>query len=278
MPVTATLVPDRPAIRLSSSLTLKAAFEGPAPLRVEVPSEVLSDESAQVWQIAPVGSAKLVDLPGGTQRWSQDFKLSPFAPGDAVPLALREFSVTAGGDAAPKSIAFPALTIRVETSIKSIGIEEARPITGIEELPPLPPRPAIPPGVIGFAIAVVLLLLVGSFFALRRRRPMPELPPGERAQRELDALVPDATLPEKLAAILRAFAADAFDLPAETMTTAELAEAHPDEELRRLLEACDRAKFAGITWRPDDGLPLKTLGGAWLARVRSGDSGMQKPA
>ena len=120
MPVTATLVPDRPAIRLSSSLTLRATLEGPAPLRVEVPAEVLSEESAPIWQIIPLGSAKLVDLPGGLQRWSQDYKLSPFAAGDAVPLSLRDVSVSGGNDVSPKSVAFPSLTVRVETSIKTI--------------------------------------------------------------------------------------------------------------------------------------------------------------
>jgi hypothetical protein len=226
MPTTANLVPDRTAIRLSGSLTLKATLEGPAPLRVDVPAEVLSDASAQVWQIAPIGSAKLLDLPGGTQRWSQDYKLSPFAPGDAVPLALREFSVSSGNDVSPKAIAFPALTIRVETSITSIKPEDVRPITGIEELPPLPP--------------------------------------GERALRELDALVSDGALPENLAAILRTFAAQTFDLPAETMTTAELAKAHPDDDLTAILAACDRARFAGVPWTDEESREMRERALGWV--------------
>ena len=263
MPVTATLVPDRPAIRLSGSLTLQAALEGPAPLRVEVPAEVLSDESAPIWQIIPLGSAKLADLSGGTQRWSQDYKLVPFAPGDSVPLSLREFPVTSGDGVSAKSVAFPVLSIRVETSITKIEAAEARPITGIEQLPPLPPESSSSPVVIGVGIAAVVLFLT-AMALVYRRPPVEAVAPSARAQREIDELPPGDGVPEKLSAILRGFAARHFDLPAETMTTAELKKQHPDDELTDLLEACDRAKFAGERWTVEETQARMDRAKAWV--------------
>ena len=264
MPVTAALAADRTAIPLSKSLTLQATLQGPAPLRVEVPASLLSEESAPLWEIAPLGAAKLVDLPNGQQLWSQDYKVSPFAAGPAVPLSLREFSVTGGNDVSAKAAAFPALTIRVDTKITAIKVEEARPATGIELLPPEPPSGGVPPGLIGFGIAVGLLLVVGLFLALRRRKPTPELPPGERALRDLDAPSPDAELPDRIAAILRTFVAGEFAIPAETLTTAELSKAHPDEELRAILEACDRARFAGIDGDALAGVELAGRARGWV--------------
>ncbi len=252
MPVTATLVPDRPTIRLSSSLTLQAALQGPAPLRIEVPAQILAEDSAPLWRVVPVGSAKLVDLADGQQRWSQEYHASPFSPGATVPLAFREFTIASGNDVTSKTVAFPTLSIRVETTIKTVKADEARPATGIEELPPLPTPPAVPPGVIGFGIAVGLLLSVGLFFALRRRKPLPHPLPRIEALRELDSLVADGTAPNRLAEIVRTFVGQQYKVPAETMTTAELATAYPDGALREILEECDRVRFAGVPWLPDE--------------------------
>ena len=252
MPVTATLVPDHQTIRLSGSLTLRATVEGPAPLRVEMPGAALSDESAPLWEIAPLGPAERVDLPGGQQRWTQEYKVSPFAPGPAVPLSLGDGTVAAGDALEATAIAFPALSIHVDTKIVKIEAGEALPATGIEELPPLPPSDALPPGVVGFAFAVVLLLTVGIVLSLRRRKPKPEPTPVEAALRAIDAISRDADTPDRLAAILRAFAAKRFDLPAATMTTAELAQVNPDKELQAILEVCDRTRFAGVVWGPEE--------------------------
>ena len=277
MPATATLVPDRPAIRLSGTLTLKATLEGPAPLRVDAPVELLSEDSAPAWRIEPVGSAKLVELPDGRQRWSQDYKLSPFAAGPNVPLGLREFTVAAGDDAGAKPVAFPILSIQVDTVVRNIKPEEARPATGIEVLPPLPapePFPFLP---VGITVAALLLLAAGAYVALRRRRPVPAPTPGERALRKLDALPPDDSLPERLAAILRVFTAARFGLPAETMTTAELAKARPDEALTAILEACDKARFAGAAWPAEDGSRMVERGRAWVERFSNERIGSSEP-
>ncbi len=266
MPVTAALVPDRTTIRLSGSLTLRATLEGPAPLRVEAPAEILAEESEALWQIAPVGAARLVELPDGRQRWSQEFKASPFAAGPSVPLALREFSAAGGDDVTAKGVAFPTLIIHVETTIRTVKAEEARPATGIEELPPLPPSEGVPPGVVAFVLAVALLLVGGLFHASRRRRPARELPPQERALRDLDAPVTEAELPNRIAATLRTFAAIRFGVPADTMTTAELAKVHPDAELTAILEACDRARFAGVPWSEEEARTERERARSWVRK------------
>ena len=269
MPVTATLVPDHQTIRLSGSLTLRATVEGPAPLRVEMPDAALSDDSAPLWEIAPLGPAQRVDLPDGQQRWIQDYKVSPFAVGPAVPLSLRDGTVAAGDIIEAKAIPFPALSIRVDTKIVKIEAGEALPATGIEELPPLPPSDPLPPGVIGFAIAVVLLLTAGIVLSLRRK-PKAEPAPGEVALRALDAMTQDAEAPDRIAAILRAFAATRFDFPATTMTTAELAKAHPDGELQAILEVCDRTRFAGVVWGLKEGGAMVDRARAWVLDPASG--------
>ena len=264
MPVTATLSADRESIPLSKTLTLQATLLGPAPLRVEVPANVLSDEAAPLWEVVPLGAAKLVDLPGGQQLWSQQYTASPYAFGQTVPLTFREFTVIAGNEVSAKPIAFPALKIHVEKSIAKIDVDQAIPATGIEFLPPAAPSHGVPAGVAIFGVAVAVLLIVGLVFALRRRKPISELPPGERALRDLDALLPDATSPDRLAGILRMFTAKHFRVPAETLTTAELAKSHPDEELQAILEACDRTRFAGIDWVALAGMELTARARAWV--------------
>ena len=267
MPVTATLSADRESIPMAKTLTLQATLLGPAPLRVEVPANVLSDEAAPLWEVIPLGAAKLVDLPGGQQLWSQQYTASPYAFGPTVPLTFRDFTAIAGGEVAAKPVAFPPLKIHVEKTMAKMDVDQAIPATGIEFLPPAPPSDGVPAGVYFFAVAVGVLLIVGLVFALRRRKPIPELPPGERALRDLDALVPDANLPDRLAAILRTFTAKQFQLPADTLTTAELAKAHEDRDLQAILEECDRTRFAAVAWDPDACTELTGRARLWILRA-----------
>jgi hypothetical protein len=150
----------------------------------------------------------------------------------------------------------------VQTNVTEAKPDAARPVTGIEELPPAPPDD---PGAVGwlFVGGAAAVVAVAVLVALRRRwraRARP-LPPTEWAVARLDRLGADLAadrvsggeLADRLAAVLREFVERRYGLPATRLTTGELAieaqragwPAEPAAVLRALLDRCDRAKFAG---------------------------------
>lgn len=248
---------DQPAVRLSDTLTVVVTADGPAPLRVDPPKDLLAPEAVQVWKVEPLGPAALTDR-GTDQRWQQAYKLSPFVPGEKVPVAFNPFKVN-GADQTPDP-----LTVKVETSLQTAKAEDARPVTDIELLP------AVPSGGfgwgLGLTVGVVGLFLVAVLAALLRHRAKPKpVPPTEWALAELDALDPDRLtsreLIDGLTAVVRGFVGRRFALAPDPFTTAELLAAADaagiwsvDTRTRvsAVLEACDRVKYAGHVATPDD--------------------------
>jgi hypothetical protein len=255
--------PDR--ILLSGSTQLTLAIEGPAPLRVDLPKEaekLLTSESATVWQIRPLGKTKITPLDGGRERWEQKFRLSPFVPGEKLTTAFAPLKVLAGGQLNSQEILFPSKDVRVQTTIADVKAEQARPVTGIEPLPTVvPPEPES----IGWQFAAVLgcifaAVLIVVLIRKSRSKP-PPVAPGEWAESELDRLERNHALEriagfqaaDRLAAILREFMERRFGLSATKLTTAELVvefgkaswPVERNEEIQRILERCDLAKFAG---------------------------------
>ena len=256
--VTAAATPDRTTIRLSEHLRVTLAIEGPAPLRVELPEPLLAAGSASAWRVRPAGPAKTEPAGEGKERWSQVYRLDPYLPGDAVGLAFAPARVTAGTALRPAEAAWPEIEVRVQTSLAGARADDARPVTPIEELPPVEP---VEPGRVGWYVggATTLLFAAAVLLALRRRwrERARALPPGAWATAELDRLgrerVSGGELAERVAAVLREFVERRHGLPASKLTTTELAAAAeragwPAESvavLRELLGRCDRAKFAG---------------------------------
>ncbi|HEY3788503.1 MAG TPA: hypothetical protein VGL71_06590 [Urbifossiella sp.] len=258
------LHPDK--IALADSVQVTLALEGPSPLRFEVPKEtekLLTLNSAAVWQIRPAGSPRITMLEGGRERWEQQFRLSPFAPGEKVIMAFAPLKVTAGNQRNPQEIIFPSQEVRVQTAITEPNAEDARPITGLEELPPVPQAP--PDSVVWQFVGILAAIFAAGAIAgmIRKyRATLPPLPPGSWARREFDKLERDSALEriggaeaaDRLAAILREFLERHSGVPAPKLTTAELLTACTDASwpaermapLREILESCDRAKFAGI--------------------------------
>jgi hypothetical protein len=272
--VTASATADRTTIRLSENLRATFTIEGPAPLRVELPKDLLSAESAASWRIRPAGPAKTEPLPDGRERWSQTYRLDPYLPGDDVRLTFAPAKVTAGTALRPAEPRWPEIDVKVQTALIGSRADAARPVTPVEELPPLPPDQ---PELVGWYVAgtTTLLFTAAVLLALRRRwrEKRRALPPGEWAAAELDRLERDRAaggrLAERLAAVLREYVERRDGLPAPKLTTTELlAEAErvgwPAESvaaLRGLLERCDRAKFAGEA-------PTDAEGGELLGRAR----------
>ena len=253
--VVATATADRAAVTLSEAVRVTLVLEGPAPLRVALPERLLADDANELWRIRAAGAAEVTPLPGGRARWRQVYRLDPWTPpellGTSQQIAFNP--VTVNG----RATTWPAVTVTVERAGGKAAppLPEARPITAIESLPPPddpPPGAArgwVPATVVGVLACAALLAVLVS-----RRRAKP-VPPDEWARAELAAPGADG---ERVAAVLRAFVARRFGIPAAALTTAELLAAAAEqrwpveeaEALRAVLDECDRAKFAGHA--PDD--------------------------
>ncbi|QJW96509.1 hypothetical protein FTUN_4066 [Frigoriglobus tundricola] len=245
---------DRDRITLSGTVRITLAVEGPAPLRVELPKQLLTADADTGWRIRPDGSAAITPAANGRERWQQVYRLDPYT--DGAPLVVSFSPVTVNDS----KVAWPAVPVTVTRTVSETTAAAARPVTPPEDVPrPTDPPPDHAPAW-AFAlgpVCVVLLMVVW----VRRRRPKP-MPPDQWALAALTKLSPGglggAEVAERVAAILRAFVERRFLIPAPTLTTAELSVAaekqgwpvEQAEPLGALLDECDRAKFAGDV--PDD--------------------------
>lgn len=254
--VTSAVQVNPTTVRLSESVRATLAVEGDAPLRVEVPAEVLDEPSAAAWRARPDGPATVTDLPGGRQRWARAYRVDPYAPGKAVHLGFAPAKVSAGTDPQSKEVPFASQVVTVTTEVAG-DAAEARPPTGIEELPPAGASGS-PWGRAAVLVAVgVAAAAAGALLAwLLRRRPAPPPTPEEWAARELAALgqaPDDPAFADRLSDTLRRFAEARTRAAATKLTTTELrAElersgewpAERAADLLAVLHRCDRVKFA----------------------------------
>jgi hypothetical protein len=247
-------MPDKKTVRLAEWVRVTLAVDGPAPLRVEVPKQLLVPESDRDWKVQAVG--KPVVSPAGTdrERWVQTYRLDPYGAGDAMRV---EFAPLKVNGRETRSDGFDVKVISTNPAAKD---DAARPVTGIEDLPAPPIEPQSPPVWlwVGAALAVVVVGVLGW---RARRRPKP-VPPGAWAAAAFGRLERNATsgaaLADGVAAVVRGFIDRRFGVPAPKLTTQELLAAaeqagwpvEQTDPLRGLLDDCDRAKFAGDV--PDD--------------------------
>src|SRR5437764_3058020 len=96
-PVTASLTLDRTAVPLSEPVRATVTVEGPAPLVVAAPPDLLAGASAEAWRVRPAGPAGTEQLPGGRERWTQAYRLDPYVPGEAVAGAVAPVAGGGGG-------------------------------------------------------------------------------------------------------------------------------------------------------------------------------------
>jgi hypothetical protein len=259
------------ALRLSDTVEITLTVEGPPPLRVEWPTELLAPASASAWQITPVGTATL--SPDGT-TWAQKFRLSPFVPGEALPVTFNPVRVN-GTEVTPTS-----LTFKVETALRNPTAADARPVTGLEPLPD--PPPSEPPFVLagGTLTLALVAVLVTVLVVARHRKPKP-VSPGTWVRERIAALqaarlhggLSAAGFVAELAAAFRGYLTRRFGLRSEQKTTAELVSATSgvwDADTRgrveELLNACDAVKFAGTVPTPTDCDALVEQAGRLITR------------
>lgn len=253
-PLAVTLTLDKTTVRLSESVTVTATLQGNAPLVVTPPKEWLLPESAAAWRIRPSGPATLEKQADGQERWVQTFRADPYQAGE-LPLAFAPIEVKSGAMA--KSVEWPTHTVKVQTSITAANAAEARPITGIEDVPPeiIDDRG---PTTIAFTMIGLAIVAALIAFALRRRKVVSPTLAATVAQ-QLDALershiageIDGRTFAGRLSEIVRDWVQSRFGLPAKRQTTAELTDITTNwderirEAIREVLSKCDRMKFAG---------------------------------
>lgn len=249
-PLRTTTQVDRTALTLSDSLTVTLTIEGPAPLRVEPPlPSWLTEDSAAIWTARVLHPPVIESLADGQERWSVTLRLSPFVPGEALPVQFSSARVTVGGEASPRIVSWDGLEVRVHTSVDVSGAEP-RPITGWESLPNVPP-PASETApqdryLAPFALLALALLMLAIAARLRKRRRS-RLDPAQAAMSELgrlDASMEPRRLADRLARLIRMFLQRRHHVPAIRLTTDELdrvlAGVPQAKDWLRLLRACER--------------------------------------
>src|SRR5690242_12628043 len=85
---------DAGEIRLSGEVKLSLSVEGPGPLSVTLPKPLITKPGT--WRVRDDGLPLREVLPGGRERWTQTFHLSPLVPGQPK-VALGALTVRAGG-------------------------------------------------------------------------------------------------------------------------------------------------------------------------------------
>ena len=275
MTPTLTITADRAALRLSDTITVTVAVEGAVPLRVEVPKDLLTGASADIWRVDPAGAARTDALPDGRERWTQQYKCSPFQPGAGLPLEFAPLRVTAGPATEAAALSDRPLSFTVTTDLLGAKADDVRPVTGVEELPPPPTTPIGLPAVWAIAVGGLLLVVAAAFATVRRRKRVPEVPPTAEALAALDALG-DPLSPDRVGDILRRFLRRRFGLPTDPATSTELlALVHertdwPEVQIAHLgliLFCCDRAKFGNQPLDKDTAAQLRDAARTWVAAV-----------
>jgi len=242
---------DSNDIRLSGDVRLTLSVEGPGPLEVTPSKPLLTKPN--LWRVRDDGLSLREVLPGGRERWTQVYRLSPLVPGTPA-IALGKLTIRPGGE---QDVVIEwkdqEFTVRVITNIDSPSVDSLRPPTDIEQLPPAPP-PDRGASRWLFAVIPVLLAFAAVALVLGRRKPKPPAP--RDAAWAAHELAAGGLTADRCAVVLRQYLAYRFGVPAETRTTPELAgglrtdnclPADAVAQWQSLLDECDAARFSGTS-------------------------------
>ena len=249
-------------VALSGWMRVTLTLEGPKPLRVELPDQLLTADADGIWGIRPAGPVELAPVGADRERWSRAYRVAPYPPPTGDPAGKRAVSfnpVTVNG----QKVTWKSIEVEVTKSIGDLATTPPRKPVGVEEPLPPPDRPAQRSLLAWIAGAVIGLVLAAALVAVfaRKRRAKP-VSPHDRALSALAKVLAakplGAEAAERVATILRRFVEQRLALPATKLTTTELLAAAREQgwpveqadALRAVLDECDRAKFAGDA--PDD--------------------------
>jgi hypothetical protein len=260
-------------LALSESMRVTLVLEGPKPLRVDLPKQLLTADANVAWRIRPEGAAKITSAGEGREQWRQVYRLDPYAEG--APLAASFSAVTVNG----QSVTWPRIEVEVRKSVGELATTPPRAPVGVEEPVPCPLPPPGSSLLQWIALGAVLLVVLGVVTAWALSRHPKPVPPHEQAGAALAKLLAadsfGAAEVERLATILRRFVEGRFAIPAIKFTTTELLSAAREQgwpveqadALRLVLDECDRAKFAGDVPDHDGCRRLVALAVDWINDV-----------
>jgi hypothetical protein len=249
----------RLTVPLAGTSLVLAVAGGPR-LQVTVDEPLTGSKS---WKVRKVGPARrLTPL----ARWEQRYYVEPLGkPGDTLELEV-SLRFQEPGQAEQK--ASWKLPVCITTEIRSVTLDNIRPVTGPEQVPPAwswwPTVAWIEVGLSLAVLGLILAELVG-----RRWRRTAVLTPQAWAFRELDRLAAvdlsqaEAVerFPTQVSDVVRRYLELRFRVQASRQTTVEFlqmmerdAELAPDQKaiLRDFLQRCDLAKFARATLSLDE--------------------------
>ena len=248
--VTAKAVPE--SIRLSDTTTVTLTVEGDAPIAATT-GDWLTDEATVSWRIKKIGQAIVTPLSNGRERWILELQIEPDVPGKPVTLQFRPQSFRFGSNAVPQMVEWPTISIEVTTQAKA-DAGDARLITGIEAVPDPPPWNW---GPVAGTIAILVLILLGLYFFVRRNTRKVEFLSTEdwlsQQFAKLEAESNPTWQAAGIAKLLRGFVARKYGLVTDCRTTTEteaevlaaqnISPSFDRVEFARLLYDCDHAKF-----------------------------------
>jgi hypothetical protein len=194
-----TLSIEPKVIALADKAIATVRIVGTVPLRVAVPPAILDDPTSLSWNISPLGNAT-ESRDGASFVWQQQYQLSPFIVGNALPVQFSSFQVN------NSTVAVPAAQVSVNTSIQSLTAADVRPVTPPELSPATATDPSTAMVFLGVVMGLGLLLcIVGTLLWLRRKTVVEVPSPLERLRVDLETwpLEPSKTSAQELARRIR---------------------------------------------------------------------------
>jgi hypothetical protein len=250
---------DRVELPLSGQVLLELEIEGPRPLHVELPKDLLAEESETFWQVKPQGTVTVSQSGPGRETWRQRWILEPFSTGSELVVQFNPVKVWTQEEAQPREYRWQSITLKVTSSVKP-NLGELRPPTDYDDgRLPTPSQSLLVPilSVIGMS-----LLLLGLLCRLRWRPRTVSFTAEERFLRVLDELqtAPSAEVAAQLPIALRSWLGSEFPEAQPGISNSQLVELLVAKtecqsivtELGELLERCDLVKFAGTTLSEQD--------------------------
>ena len=253
---------SRGEIRLSEDVRLTLSVEGPQPVSVSLPKAW--PKLSPLWRIREEAIPLREKKENGRELWEQVITLSPLAAGASVTIPLPPLSVWVGTQPEQQIDWAKNPTIAVLTSIESPSIDQLRPVTEIETLPPVIPVESTSHGW-RLAIPIALLTLGGVMIVwsrLKRKKPT-QITDLAWVRSRLEKGVTS----DQASFILRSYLTYRFHVPANHLTTPELLQKLRQDSnllhetylsLEQFLLDSDQARFSGSDHTGSD----------WSARTR----------